>query len=110
MLEVDGHSLGEDTLEALRVVKDAIVNFGSVLNIPITHTLIMSVKNSYQKYQADLEAKRRLKEETERRKRAIEKEAEQLKRKFAKDDEVSKIDEDIKSKRDGIAVADETIS
>ena len=61
MLEVHGHSLGEDTLEALRVVKDAIVNSGSVLNIPITHMLIMSVKNSYQKYQADLEAKRKLK-------------------------------------------------
>ena len=46
MLEVHGHSLGEDTLEALRVVKDAIVNSGSVQNIPSTHTLIMSVKNS----------------------------------------------------------------
>ena len=106
MLEVNGHSLGEDTLEALRVVKDAIVNSGSVLNIPITHTLIMSVKNSCQKYQADLEAKRKLKEEAERSKRAIEEEAEQLKRKFAEDDEVSKIDEEIKSKRAGITVAD----
>ena len=109
MLEVHGHSLGEDTLEALRVVKDAIVNSGSVLNIPITHTLIMSVKNSYQKYQVDLEAKRKLKEEAERRKRAIEEEAEQLKWKSAEDDEVSKIDEEIKSKRAGITVADETI-
>ena len=110
MLEVHGHSLGEDTLEALRVVKDAIVNSGSVPNIPITHTLIMSVKNSYQKYQADLEAKRKLKEEAERRKRAIEEEAEQLKRKSAEDDEVSKIDEEIKLKGAGITVADETIS
>ena len=110
MLDVHGHSLGEDTLEALRVVKDAIVNSGSVLNILITHMLIMSVKNSYQKYQADLEAKRKLKEEAERRKTAIEEEAEQLKRKSAEDDEVSKIDEEIKSKRAGITVADETIS
>ena len=30
MLEVHGHSLGEDMLEALRVVKDTIVNSGSV--------------------------------------------------------------------------------
>ena len=30
MLEVHGHSLGEDTLEALRVVKDTSVNSGSV--------------------------------------------------------------------------------
>ena len=67
MLEVHGHSLGEDTLEALTAVKDAIVNSGSVLNIPITHMLIMSVKNSYQKYRADLEAKRKLKKEAERR-------------------------------------------
>ena len=73
MLEVHGHCLGEDTLEALRVAKDAIVNSGSVLNIPITHTLIMSVKNSYQKYQADLEAKRKLKEEAERRKEPLKK-------------------------------------
>ena len=33
-----------------------------------------------------------------------------MKRKSAKDDQVSKIDEDIKSKRAGITVADETIS
>ena len=46
----------------------------------------------------------------ERRKRAIEEEAEQLKRKSAEDDEVSKIDEEIKSKRAGITVADQTIS
>ena len=109
MLKVHGHSLGEDTLEALRVVKDAIVNSGSVLNIRITHTLIMSVKNFYQKYQADLGAKRKLKEEAERRKRATEEEAKQLKTKSTEDDEVSKIDEEIKSKRAGIAVADETI-
>ena len=99
MLEVYGQSIGEDTLEALRVVKDAIVNSGSVINIPITHTLIMSIKNFYQKYQADLEAKKKLKEETERRKRAIEEEAEQLKRKSAEYHEVSKIDEEIKSKK-----------
>ena len=37
ILEVYGHSLGEDTLEALSVVKDAVVNSGSVVNIPITH-------------------------------------------------------------------------
>ena len=110
MLEVHGHSLGEDTLDALRAVNDAIVSSGSVLNIPITHTLIVSVKNSYQKYQADLEVKRKLKEEAERRIRAIEEEAEQLKRKSTKDDQVSKIDGDIKSKRAGITVADETIS
>ena len=110
MLEVHDHSLREDTLEALRVVKDAIVNSGSVLNIPITHTLIMSVKNSYQKYQADLEANKKLKEEAEKRKRAIEEEAEQLKRKSAEYNEVSKIDEEIKSKRAGITVADEAIS
>ena len=73
MLEVCGHSLWEDKLEALRVVKDAIVNSGSVLNILITHTLIMSVKNSYQKYQADLEAKRKLKEEAERKKEPLKK-------------------------------------
>ena len=60
----------------------------------------MFVKISYQKYQADLEAKRRLKEEAERRKRAIEEETEQLKRKSAEDDEVSKIDEEIQSKKE----------
>ena len=70
----------------------------------------MSVKNSYQKYQADLEAKRKLKEEAEKRKRAIEEEAEQLKRKSAEEDKVSKIDAGIKSKRAGITVSDETIS
>ena len=50
LVEVHGHFLEEDALEALKVVKDAIVNSGSVLNFPITYTLIMSVKNSYQRY------------------------------------------------------------
>ena len=70
----------------------------------------MSVKNSYQKYQTDLDEKRKLKEEAERRKRVIEEEAEQLKRKSAEDDEVSKTDEEIKSKRACITVADKISS
>ena len=37
ILEVYSYCLGEDKLEALRVVKDAIVNSGSVVNVPITH-------------------------------------------------------------------------
>ena len=47
----------EDTIEALRVVKDAILRYPSVLDIPVTKEMLQNVKASRQRYQVDLEAK-----------------------------------------------------
>ena len=75
ILDIHGHSLKEDTIEAIRVVKDAILRYPSLLDIPITKEMIKNVKASRQRYQADLEVKRQLleKEAAKKRRRKEEK-------------------------------------
>ena len=55
MLDIHGYSLGESTIEALRFVKDAILKHSSILDIPITRSLLDNVKDSRKRYMADLE-------------------------------------------------------
>ena len=40
MLDAHGNSLGESTIEALRFVKDAILRYPSILDIPVTRSLV----------------------------------------------------------------------
>ena len=40
MLDIHGYSLGESTMEALRFAKDAILKHSSILDIPITRSLL----------------------------------------------------------------------
>ena len=54
VLDIHGHSLKEDTIEALRVVKDAILCYPSLLDIPVTKEMLQNVKALGQRYQADL--------------------------------------------------------
>ena len=56
LLEVHGSATHEDTIMALRLVKDSLIRHGGITNIPISHALIQSVKHSYGRYEADLEA------------------------------------------------------
>ena len=63
---IHGHSLKEDTIEVLRVVRDAIVGHPSLL---VTKEMFRSVKASRQRYEVDLEAKRLLSEKNAARKR-----------------------------------------
>ncbi|XP_012557417.2 uncharacterized protein LOC105844874 [Hydra vulgaris] len=66
IIQLHGTSLDPETIEALRFVKDTILSFGSILDIPITKSFIQSVKFAHLSYKADLEAKRRLKEKEEK--------------------------------------------
>ena len=52
ILDIHGHSLQEDTIEALRVVKDAILRHSSFLDVLVTKKMLRSVKASRQRYQA----------------------------------------------------------
>ena len=61
MLSIHGRSIQEDTLVALRIVKDGILQAGGILNVPISNNLIISVKNAHSKYFLDLQAKREAK-------------------------------------------------
>ena len=65
MLDIHGYSLGKSTIEALRFVKDAILKHSSILDIPVTRSLIDNIKNSRKRYMADLEAQRAIEKEEE---------------------------------------------
>ena len=84
-MDIHGHSLKEDTIEALRVIKDAILRHPSLLGVPVTKEMLRTVKASKQRYQVDLEAKRLLLEKEAARKRE-----EELKRKDKERKEESK--------------------
>ena len=63
MLEVHGNSIEPETIEALRLVKDTILTFDSIVDIPITRDFIGSVKSARQRYFADLEIKKKPKDQ-----------------------------------------------
>ena len=65
LLEIHGLSWQEDTIEALRLVKDGILKHGSILEVPITKEMFISVSFAHQRYEEDLEAKRQLKKSEE---------------------------------------------
>ena len=113
ILDIHGHSLKEDTIEAIRVVKDAILRYPSLLDIPITKEMIKNVKASRQWYQADLEVKRQLleqeaakKREEEKKKKDQEKELE-TKQKNVK--EVESVRSSLSHIENGISIADESV-
>ena len=65
MLDIHGYSLGESLIEALRFVKDSILKHSSILDIPITSSLLDDVKDSRKQYMVDLEAQRAIEKEEE---------------------------------------------
>ena len=71
MLETHGCTIYEDTIVALRIVKDELNCVGSVTKFNIDKELIKEVKLSYSKYEADQKARKALIEtqEAERNKK-----------------------------------------
>ena len=53
MLETHGDTIYEDTIVALRIVKDELNRAGSVTKFSIDKELIKEVQLSYSKYEAD---------------------------------------------------------
>ena len=58
MLDAHGYCMQENTIEALRLVKDEVLRVCSVMKVNITTDLILEVKGAYGKYIADLEQKK----------------------------------------------------
>ena len=73
LLCVHGASIGEETIEAVRFVKNVIIRNGGLANIQVPRSLIRSSHNARQWYESYLVEKRRLEEE----------EKEKIKRKIA---------------------------
>ena len=114
MLNIHGYSLGEDTIIAVRIVKDYIIKCGGSEKVPVTNALLKSCKQARKKYHTDLEEKRRQAEKEESaRKAAVEAAAaleanKESERK--KEDDVKKIAKEIKILESGMNIAEQSIA
>lgn len=106
LLSVHGSSTSNDTIIALRHVKDHLVNVGGYMKFSISRNLILSVKSARQKYQQDLEAKRLLQGKEAQRLR-LEKERREEDRVVK--EKLSKVEAEIKIKQSGITIAEEAV-
>ena len=113
MIQLHGTSIQTETIEAIRLVKDTILCYGSRFDIPMTKALTESVKLSHSRYQADLKHKRELKEAEERKvaeKIQAAKEEEQRKQEQSKkNEEKSTLQASLQQLDNGILVADNLI-
>ena len=114
ILGIHGHSLKEDTIEAFRVIKDAIFRHPSLLDVPVTKEMFRSVKASRQRYQVDLEANRLLLEKEAARKREKERKRKDKEREEESKKELTKELETVKAAlstvENGISIADESVN
>ena len=113
ILGIHGHSLKEDTIEAFRVIKDAIFRHPSLLDVPVTKEMLRSVKASRQRYQVDLEANRLLLEKEAARKREKERKRKDKEREEESKKELIKELETVKAAlsqvENEISIADEML-
>lgn len=66
LLSVHGDSLKEETIVALRLIKDELCAVGGLSNFQVTKSLLKSVEASYRRYQDFLEAERTIKQNLEK--------------------------------------------
>ena len=114
MLNIHGYSLGEDTIVAIRMIKDYIIKCGGSEKVPVSNALLKSCKQARNRYHADLEEKRQLalKEEGARKaaaEAAAAKDAVQEAEK-KKEKKMKKIKKEIETLESGMKVAELTIT
>ena len=59
LLEIHDSSLKKETIESIRIVKDSILKYESILDIPVTKEMISVVSTSRQLYMDHLEQMRK---------------------------------------------------
>ena len=106
ILEVHGYSTYEDTLTALRLVKDELLRVGGKTKL-ITKELLADVKTSYTRYEADRIAKKAGQEAELRSKKDSEAADGAARESIHK--EVKKVENDISEAKYGISVANDLI-
>ena len=113
LLKVHGTATEDETIIALRLIKDHILSCKGMLNIVITKDLL-SAQGAYQRYTDHLKVKRELEKAAEaemEKQRLAAIEASLLKdveeKKKAEKDQIEK---DLKTLQDGISVADEVMA
>ena len=103
LLSVHGNSINEETIVALRLVKDHLFKVGVRTKVKITPKLLVSPNNSFQRYNADLEAKREYREKIEKEKAQRKAEIEKNKQ---QGENLSQIENDIANTKDDIKSAE----
>ena len=100
LLSIQRNSINEETIVALRLVKDHLFKVDGLTKVKVTPKLLVSVNNSFQRYNADLEAKRdyreRIKKKKAQKKAEIEEDRQNL----------SQIENDIANTKDDIKSAE----
>ena len=106
LLAVHGYRTYEDTIVALRMVKDAINRVGGCCKFPITRELLDKAKDAYKKYDADREAKRALNDAEQKKQKQLEEEKRQQSESEKK---VGEIEDKIESCKSNLSVANDLI-
>ena len=59
LLQIHGSNTGEETLEALKIVKDSITRKGGIENVKVTKAMIESCKNAHTFYISELSERKK---------------------------------------------------
>ena len=102
LLSLHGSLIKDETIVALRMVKDYILSVGGITKVSVNKELLSSVKSARQRYESDLAAKRRLEE-------AKQSENEKKQEIDSLNEELPLIDKQLKMKENSIKVALETV-
>ena len=102
LLSLHGSLIKDESIVALRMVKDYILSVGGITKVSVNKQLLSSVKSARQCYESDLAAKCRLKE-------AKQSEKEKKQEIDSLNEELQLIDKQLKMKENGIKVILETV-
>ena len=106
ILKVHGYSTYKDTLRALWLVKDELLQVGGETKFPITKEILADIKASYTRSEAD-QVEKNAAQETELQRRKESKAADAARESIHK--EVKKAENDISEAKSGISVANNLI-
>ena len=110
ILDVHGSSIQEDTIVALRFVKDELILRGGVLNIKLNRELIDSCEGARKIYQDHLIALERQKELECKAREEAERRKESEKGRKEKVERIQKMERDLELLMTGVTAADKAIS
>ena len=106
LLAVHGYSTYEDTIIALRIVKDDVLGVGGILDFPITRELWDSVSVSRSKYEADCLVRLRAENAEGKKSKQMKKEN---KRRIVAEKQIAEIDDKSVQCKSKISVANDLI-
>ena len=114
MLKIHGSSLGEDTLTAVRLVKDYVIKCGGSEKVPLTNGLMNSCRKAWNRYNAYLEEQKELEKREREAEEAAAAAAVALEAKKdankKKEEKMQRISQKINAVESGITVAEQSMT